>query len=164
MRAAAYARYSTDRQQRSSIRYQLDAIRAYCREHEITITATYSDESETGTNMDRPGFQAMMAAAERREFEAVVIYDITRGSRDVGDWFQFRKRMLLLSIIIGRRTARREAVDPEDMVRIFQESVEHWDTDLPTIIKQHIDKIYAHTDGSCSVHVGVHLNGCGSGI
>lgn len=40
----------------------------------------------------------MMAAAEREEFEAVVIYDITCGSRDVGDWFQFRKRMLLLGI------------------------------------------------------------------
>ncbi len=85
MRGCAYARYSTDHQQRNSIEYQLDAIRAYCREHDITITATYTDEAETGTNMDRPGFQAMMAAAERGEFEAVVIYDITRGSHDVGD-------------------------------------------------------------------------------
>ena len=98
MRAAAYARYSTDHQQHNSIEYQLDAIRAYCREHGITLTATYTDEAETGTNMDRPGFQAMMAAAERGEFEAVVTYDITRGSRDVGDWFQFRKRMLLLGV------------------------------------------------------------------
>ena len=98
MRAAAYARYSTDHQQHNSIEYQLDAIHTYCREHQITLTATYTDEAETGTNMDRPGFQAMLAAAERGEFEAVVIYDITRGSRDVGDWFQFRKRMLLLGI------------------------------------------------------------------
>ena len=29
----------------------------------------------------------MMSAAERGKFEAVVIYDITRGSRDVGDWW-----------------------------------------------------------------------------
>ena len=98
MRAAAYARYSTDRQQHNSIEYQLDAIRAYCREHEITITATYTDEAETGTNMNRPGFQAMMTAAERGEFEAVVIYDITRGSRDVGDWFTMRKRLMMLGV------------------------------------------------------------------
>lgn len=110
MRAAAYARYSTDHQQRNSIEYQLDAIRVYCREHEITITATYTDEGETGTNTDRPGFQSMMAAAERGEFEAVVIYDITRGSRDVGDWFQFRKRMLLLGIQVI--SATQELGDP----------------------------------------------------
>lgn len=110
MRGCAYARYSTDHQQRNSIEYQLDTIRAYCREHEITISATYTDEAETGTNMDRPGFQAMMAAAERGEFEAVVIYDITRGSRDVGDWFQFRKKMLLLGVQVI--SATQELGDP----------------------------------------------------
>lgn len=98
MNAAAYARYSTDHQQRNSIEYQLDAIRDYCREHSITITATYVDEKETGTNTDRPGFQAMMRAAERGEFAAVVIYDVSRGSRDVGDWFTMRKRLMMLGV------------------------------------------------------------------
>ena len=98
MKAAAYARYSTDRQQHNSIEYQLDAIRRYCREHDITLVAEYTDEAETGTNMDRPGFQAMLHAASRAEFEAVVIYDITRGSRDVGDWFTFRKSMLMMGV------------------------------------------------------------------
>lgn len=98
MRGCAYARYSTDHQTTNSIAYQLDAIRGYCKEHDITIVSTFTDEAETGTNMDRPGFRAMVAAAGRGEFEAVVIYDITRGSRDVGDWFQFRKTMLLLGV------------------------------------------------------------------
>ncbi|MBU5625692.1 recombinase family protein [Oscillibacter sp. MSJ-2] len=98
MRAAAYARYSTDKQTRNSIEYQLTEIGKYCKEHEITVVATYTDEAETGTNMDRPGFQAMVKAAGRGEFEAVVVYDITRGSRDVGDWFSFRKAMLMLGV------------------------------------------------------------------
>lgn len=98
MNAAAYARYSTSRQQHNSIEYQLAEIRRYCKEHEITIIATYTDEEESGTNTDRPGFQAMVSAAARGEFEAVVIYDITRGSRDVGDWFSFRKSMLMLGV------------------------------------------------------------------
>lgn len=98
MKAAAYARYSTDRQQRNSIEYQLTEIRKYCQKEEIRICATYTDEAETATNMDRPGFQALLAAARRGEFEAVVIYDISRGSRDVGDWFTFRKQMMLLGI------------------------------------------------------------------
>ena len=98
MKAAAYARYSTDKQQKNSIEYQLAEIRKYCVEHDITITATFTDEAESGTNMHRPGFQAMVAAARRGEFDAVVIYDVTRGSRDVGDWFQFRKQMMLLGV------------------------------------------------------------------
>lgn len=98
MNAAAYARYSTDHQTQNSIAYQLDAIRSYCREHRITIVATYTDEAESGTNMDRPGFRAMVAAAGQGTFDAVVIYDITRGSRDVGDWFTFRKTMMMLGI------------------------------------------------------------------
>lgn len=111
MRAAAYARYSTDHQQHNSIEYQLDAIRKYCRENQITITATYTDEAEGGTNTDRPGFRAMMSAATRREFEAVVIYDVTRGSRDVGDWFTFRKTMLMLGIKVISTTEK--LGDPE---------------------------------------------------
>ena len=98
MKAAAYARYSTDKQQKNSIEYQLSEIRRYCQEKGITVAATYIDEAESGTNMHRPGFQAMEAAARRGEFEAVVIYDISRGSRDVGDWFTFRKTMLRLGI------------------------------------------------------------------
>lgn len=46
MNAAAYARYSTDHQTQNSIAYQLDAIRSYCREHRITIVATYTDEAD----------------------------------------------------------------------------------------------------------------------
>ena len=98
MRTAAYARYSTDKQTENSIAYQLDAIRKYCREHSITIVATFADEAESGTNMDREGFRQMVAAAGRGEFDAVVIYDVTRGSRDVGDWFTFRKAMLMLGV------------------------------------------------------------------
>jgi hypothetical protein len=52
-------------------------------------------------------------------------------------------------------------VDPKSIVQIYEESLENWDTNLPEIVKQHVTKIYAHTDGSVSVNVGVHINGCG---
>jgi site-specific DNA recombinase len=100
MNAAAYARYSTDRQQKNSIEYQLDEIRRYCAENSINITATFTDEGKSGTNTDRSDFQAMLEAAKRKEFDAVVIYDITRGSRDVGDWFAFRKQMMRLGVTV----------------------------------------------------------------
>ena len=98
MKAAAYARYSTTNQTENSIEYQLEKIEQYCAEHDIEIVATYPDEAKSGFNTDRPKFQEMLAAARRREFDAVVIYDTSRGSREVGDWFTFRRQMMELGI------------------------------------------------------------------
>ena len=44
MKAAAYARYSTDKQTENSIEYQLQEIRKYCDVNGIEIVATYTDE------------------------------------------------------------------------------------------------------------------------
>ena len=96
--AAEYMRYSTDNQTENSIAYQQAGIRKFARENGIQIVASFQDEACSGTNTDRRGFQALVAAAHRREFGAVIIYDISRGSRDVGDWFTFRKAMMYLGI------------------------------------------------------------------
>ena len=98
LKAAEYMRYSTDNQTENSIAYQQAGIRKYARENNIQIVASYQDEAASGTNTDRKGFQALVAAANRKAFDAVIIYDISRGSRDVGDWFTFRKSMMYLGI------------------------------------------------------------------
>ena len=99
MTAAAYARYSTSNQQETSIMAQLDGIRAYCDREGITLYHTpYIDEARSGTNTDRPGFQRLLADARAGLFDAVVVYDISRGSRDVADWFAFRREMQGLGV------------------------------------------------------------------
>ena len=107
MKAAAYARYSTDRQTENSIAYQLQEIRSYCQANDSPVVATYTDEGCSGTNADRAGFQAMVAAARSGAIDAVVIYDISRGSRDVGDWFTFRKAMMYLGVSVISATGQR---------------------------------------------------------
>lgn len=106
MKAAEYARFSTDNQQENSIIYQLSAVRKYCAENGIDIVATYIDEGFSGTNTNRPGFQRMLSDAKNKLFDAVVIYDISRGSRDVGDWFSFRKQMMMLGVQVISATGR----------------------------------------------------------
>lgn len=98
MRAFAYMRYSTDKQTENSIAYQMDAILKYCKDHNIVLSGSYSDEAESGTNLDRPGFQALVRAARQKELDTVLIYDISRASRDVADWFSFRKEMNQLEV------------------------------------------------------------------
>ena len=100
MKAADYCRYSTDNQTENSIATQLDAITKYCHENDHALIATYVDEAQSGTNMNRQGFIDMLAGADNKLFEAVIIYDTTRGSRDVADWFTFRKQMQRLNIAV----------------------------------------------------------------
>ena len=117
MKAAEYGRYSTDKQTENSIAYQFNKIREYCKKNNIEIVASYSDEAQSGTNTDRKGFIDMIAAAERHEFDAVVIYDISRGSRDVGDWFAFRKQMMRLGVrVISATQKLGDITNPNDFL------------------------------------------------
>jgi len=100
LNVAAYARYSTDKQTENSIAAQLDAIIKFCQAKEHTISATYIDEAQTGTNTDREGFRNLLQGARNGLFDCVVVYDVSRGSRDVADWFTFRKEMMQLGISI----------------------------------------------------------------
>lgn len=117
MKAAAYARYSTDRQTENSIAYQLSAIREYCERNSIQLCSVFADEGESGTNTDRQGFIDLVAAAGRHEFDAVIIYDISRGSRDVADWFTFRKSMARLGVqVISVENRLGDITNPDDFL------------------------------------------------
>jgi site-specific DNA recombinase len=85
VKAAAYARYSTANQTENSIAAQLDGIIKFCQSNGYTITNTYIDEAQTGTNINRQGFINLVDGAKQRLFDAVVIFDISRDSRDVAD-------------------------------------------------------------------------------
>ena len=63
-----------------------------------------------------------------------------------------RGRKEELEDIIGRRTARRKAADPKDIVRLSEDAVDNWDTDLPTIIKQHIGGVSLVLWGGAGSH------------
>lgn len=118
LKAAAYARYSTDNQTENSIAYQLSAINDYAGKNNILITHVFKDEGETGTNIDRKGYKNLLQAAVDQEFEAVIIYDITRGSRDVVDWFNFRKTMLGLGVqVISCTEQLGDLLDPGEFLK-----------------------------------------------
>lgn len=116
--AAAYARYSTDGQTENSIAYQMHEITGYCSKNNIRLTHSFIDEAMSGTNTDRNGFQDMITAAQHKEFNDIIIYDVTRGSRDVADWFNFRKRMRELNInVISCTQQLGDPLNPDDFLR-----------------------------------------------
>jgi site-specific DNA recombinase len=82
MKAAIYARFSTDKQSDSSIEDQARNCEQYAQRCGMTITARFEDRAISGSSKDRPGFDAMLAAAGRGEFDVLLVDDLSRLSRD----------------------------------------------------------------------------------
>ncbi len=89
--AVAYARYSSDKQQESSITVQLAAIHKFCDCHNIRLIHEYVDEAQTGTNANRKQFQEMIADAPDKEFQLVVVHRMDRWARNVDDARHYKK-------------------------------------------------------------------------
>ena len=83
--ACCYTRYSTDTQNQSSTIGQLRAIRAYCDRNNIELIATYIDEAQSGTNMERENFQKLLNDAPNALWDTIVVYNMSRLSRSVKD-------------------------------------------------------------------------------
>ena len=82
MRAAIYARYSSDMQRSASIEDQSRNCRKRAQAEGWTISATFADAAISGSDANRPQYQAMLAAAERGDFEVLLLDDLSRLARD----------------------------------------------------------------------------------
>ena len=91
IKAVAYARYSSDKQQESSIVVQLGAIHRFCEMHNIELIHEYIDEAQTGTNANRKEFQEMIQDAPKKEFRFVVVHRMDRWARNVDDARHYKK-------------------------------------------------------------------------
>ena len=78
MKAAIYARYSSDMQRTASIEDQSRNCMQRAAAEGWTITATFSDAAISGSDSNRPQYQAMLTAAERGEFEVLLLDDLSR--------------------------------------------------------------------------------------
>lgn len=80
---ALYARQSIDRPDSISIESQLDFCR---REIGDAPHRVFTDRGFSGKSTDRPAFQELLAAIERGEISAVVVYKLDRISRSILDF------------------------------------------------------------------------------
>ncbi len=82
MRAAAYARYSSDKQRESSIQDQVRNCTAFAERESWSIAEQYFDEAVSGSSKDRPGFKRLLADAAEGCFDVLLVDDLSRLSRD----------------------------------------------------------------------------------
>ncbi len=78
MRAALYARVSTDRQETEN---QLWELRAYCQRQGWEIFREYVDEDVSGKADRKPKLEALKVDAHRRRFDVVVFWALDRLTR-----------------------------------------------------------------------------------
>lgn len=86
IRAALYARYSSDLQSARSVADQLALLTREAAARGWEVEATYADEAISGASMiTRPGLQAMLADAAGGRFQIVLAEALDRLSRDQAD-------------------------------------------------------------------------------
>ena len=92
MRAAIYARYSSENQRPESIDDQISSCRRFAAErtYEVEEAHIHVDEAASGAREVRCGLAALRAAAAEGAFEAVLVDDLSRLARNT---------LLLLSVL-----------------------------------------------------------------
>lgn len=91
LRAAAYARYSSDNQREESIDAQLRAISEFTQHNHYTIVKTYTDEALTATTDNRPQFMQMIEDAKKGLFDCVICHKLDRFARNRYDSAVYKK-------------------------------------------------------------------------
>lgn len=101
IRAAIYARYSSDQQKDRSIEDQFALLRDMCARDGMAIVSTFEDRQISGAGIiNRPGFQSLMRGAEAQFFDVIVVEDMDRLFRNQADYHNSRERLDFLGIQI----------------------------------------------------------------
>lgn len=83
LRAALYGRMSTDKQNPKSADDQLREAARCAAAEGFAVVARFKDEGISGAKSKRrPDYQALLAATKRREFDVLVVEDLSRLARD----------------------------------------------------------------------------------
>jgi site-specific DNA recombinase len=101
-RCAAYARYSTDKQNPLSIEDQVRKCEDFATERGWKLLAEhiYSDEEISGATSERPGLKRLLAEAESRarSFDVILAEDTSRLSRKQADVLNLAERLTFAGI------------------------------------------------------------------
>jgi site-specific DNA recombinase len=104
MLAALYTRVSLDRKQRQrSITEQEDDGRAACAERGWEVTDVFCDNDRSASRYatkERPRYLALLEAISSRQFGVLVLWEPSRGSRELEEWAGLLNRCLTVKVLI----------------------------------------------------------------
>jgi site-specific DNA recombinase len=141
-RVALYARVSTEMQAEEgfSIEAQLNEMRAYAAQRGWKVVAEFVDAGISGSTMDRPGLRALLEAAQARQFDVVLVHELSRLSRSVFDTFEIFEQLGRAQV--GFASVREQQFD------LLQPHGRFFLTMIASINQYYLDMLRVHTQKS----------------
>jgi site-specific DNA recombinase len=93
LRVALYSRRSSALQNERSTEQQRNDCMEQVQKRGWEVMADFVDEEMSGHDNNRPGVRAMLEAAKRREFDVLMVWNLSRLARDSADQSQWVKRL-----------------------------------------------------------------------
>jgi site-specific DNA recombinase len=100
LRAAIYARFSTDMQRDASIEDQIRSCREYASRQGLKVVETYSDRAVSGASLMRSGMQKLLRDGRSRVFDVVISEGLDRLSRNQADIAQIYQSLQFAEVMI----------------------------------------------------------------
>ena len=138
-RVATYARVSTNMQaeEGKSIAAQEAEMSEYAQARGWSVTLRFTDPGISGTTLNRPGLQALLAAAETGVIDILLVHELSRLSRRIFDTFALLEKLGKLDI--GFASVKEPDFDFSDPTkRLFM-------TILAAMNQYYIDLLKMHT-------------------
>jgi site-specific DNA recombinase len=102
--AVLYVRVSTDEQANGPLNLsnQEARCREYCERNGLSVVKTFTDPGESARSVDRPEFQKMLGfcKAHRRDVRYVVVQDLSRFARNLGDQSHTIAELLRIGVFV----------------------------------------------------------------
>ncbi len=101
MKYVAYGRHSTDKQNERSTADQIFEAKRFGDSKGWTFVRSYADVAVSGyTTFGRDDFATMREDARNRDFDCIVVEDVDRLSRNIGDLAKFHELVEYLGVVI----------------------------------------------------------------
>jgi site-specific DNA recombinase len=100
LRAAIYARFSTDMQRDASIEDQIRSCREYAARQGLMVVETYSDRAVSGASLMRSGIQKLLRDGRSGGFDIVISEGLDRLSRNQADIAQIYQTLMFSEVMI----------------------------------------------------------------
>lgn len=115
--AAIYLRYSTDKQDPTSLVDQEKRCRAWAAANGYTVAAVYADPAKSGTTeADRPEYLRLVADAKDSGWSAVLVNDHSRSNRKLWHSLRLQERLTSYGITLVDCTSGMRSTDPQAKV------------------------------------------------
>ena len=125
--ALLYTRVSTGVQGEGySLPTQLQGCRAYAAELGYTVLGEFEDQ-HTGTELDRPGINALLAFARSTPVQVVVVYDIDRLSRTAANQAILEMELAHLGIRVEYVIGRYADTSEGDLTKLIKAAIAQYE-------------------------------------